>query len=142
MMCRAAAIVVATKALVLVAAPWSAPPAWSQSNLDAGKSPEQIFAETCSACHAHAHELKSPSAAFLRKHYTTGERQAAAMAAYVQAAIHNPPPPPPPPAPPAPKGRRPAESIETNPAATAANGEAVHAPTPRDAALPFSELEE
>ena len=70
----------------------------SQSNLDAGKSPEQIFADTCSACHAHAHTLRSPDATFLRQHYTTSARQAAAMAAYVQTAIHNPPPPPPPPA--------------------------------------------
>jgi cytochrome c551/c552 len=115
----------------------------SQSNLDAGKSPEQIFADTCSACHAHAHTLRSPDATFLRQHYTTSARQAAAMAAYVQTAIHNPPPPPPPPpALPAPKTRRPSDSIETGPSGEIAIGEAAPAHSPRAAALPFADLEE
>jgi len=55
----------------------------AQSNLDAGKSPAQIFAGTCNACHRSPRDIKRTSAAFLREHYTTGAREAAAMAAYL-----------------------------------------------------------
>ena len=58
-------------------------PVHAQSNLDAGKSPAQIFAGTCNACHRSPREIKRTSAAFLREHYTTGAREAAAMAAYL-----------------------------------------------------------
>ena len=58
-------------------------PAQAQSNLDAGKSAAQIFADTCNACHRSARELRPTSAGFLREHYTTGMREAAAMAAYL-----------------------------------------------------------
>ena len=58
-------------------------PARAQSNLDAGKTPAQIFSDTCNACHRSPRELKPTSAGFLREHYTTGAREAAAMAAYV-----------------------------------------------------------
>jgi hypothetical protein len=58
-------------------------PAQAQSNLDAGKSPAQIFADTCNACHRSARELRQTSAGFLRDHYTTGVREAASMAAYL-----------------------------------------------------------
>src|SRR5262245_45219120 len=58
-------------------------PALAQSNLDAGKSPAQIFSDTCGACHRHPRELKPTSAGFLREHYSTGGREAAAMAAYL-----------------------------------------------------------
>ena len=58
-------------------------PAQAQSNLDAGKSAAQIFADTCSACHRSPREVRPTSAAFLREHYTTGGREAAAMAAYL-----------------------------------------------------------
>jgi hypothetical protein len=111
----------------------------SQSNIDAGRSPEQIFADTCSACHGAAHQLKSTDAGFLRQHYTTGARQAAAMAAYLQVAINNPPPPPPPPAP---APRRPSESMEeaSTSASTADPGLAL--PPRAAAAAPFGELEE
>lgn len=57
--------------------------AYAQSNLDAGKSPAQIFADTCSACHKSPREIKHTSAAFMREHYTTGIREATAMAAYL-----------------------------------------------------------
>ena len=48
-------------------------------NLDAGKSPSQIFSNTCSACHKSPRGLlknTSPSSlpGFLRQHYTTGSR--------------------------------------------------------------------
>src|SRR5438270_4674684 len=58
-------------------------PVQAQSNLDAGKSPAQIFAGTCNACHRSPREIKRTSAAFLKEHYTTGAREAAAMAAYL-----------------------------------------------------------
>jgi|SRR6266436_5532838 mono/diheme cytochrome c family protein len=96
--------------------------AQSQSNLDAGKSPEQIFSDTCSACHHAPHDLKQTSAQFLRQHYTTGARQAAAMAAYLERAMHEPPPTPVAPAQPF---RRPSESVEmqfASDAAASANG--------------------
>jgi hypothetical protein len=60
-----------------------AAPAHGQSNLDAGKSPAQIFSNTCNACHRSPRELKPTGAAFLREHYATGSREAAAMAAYL-----------------------------------------------------------
>ena len=52
-------------------------------NLDAGKSPAQIFADTCSACHRNARELKRAGAGFLRGHYTTSQDDAASMASYL-----------------------------------------------------------
>lgn len=58
-------------------------PAQAQSNLDAGKSPAQIFADTCNACHRSARELRQTNARFLLEHYTTGGQEATAMAAYL-----------------------------------------------------------
>src|SRR2546427_896813 len=58
-------------------------PAHAQSNLDAGKSVAQICADTCNACHRSPREIRPTSAAFLREHYTTGAREAAALAAYL-----------------------------------------------------------
>jgi len=58
-------------------------PAQGQSNLDAGKSPAQIFSDTCNACHRSPREVRPTSPGFLREHYTTGPREAAAMAAYL-----------------------------------------------------------
>jgi hypothetical protein len=69
--------------LVAAAAATARAPAWAQANLDAGKSAAQIFADTCNACHRSPREIKATSAAFLREHYTTGPRAAAAMAAYL-----------------------------------------------------------
>jgi hypothetical protein len=62
---------------------WLLTPALAQSNLDAGKSPAQIFADTCNACHRSPREIKRTSSAFLREHYTTGMREASAMASYL-----------------------------------------------------------
>ena len=58
-------------------------PARAQSNLEAGKSPAQIFADTCNACHRSPREIKRTTAAFLREHYTTGMREATIMAGYL-----------------------------------------------------------
>jgi len=73
-------------------APWiaglfavlAASSALPQGNIDAGKSPAQMFADTCSNCHRRPSELKrGASASFLRQHYTPGTQEAAAMAAYL-----------------------------------------------------------
>lgn len=74
-------LVLASTVLVVLAG--DPAPAPAQSNLDAGKSPAQIFADTCNACHRSARELKQAGAGFLRDHYMTGPREAAAMAAYL-----------------------------------------------------------
>jgi hypothetical protein len=69
--------------LIVVAAALVTAQAQAQSNIDAGKSPAQIFVSTCNACHRSPRELKPTSAGFLREHYMTGAREAAAMAAYL-----------------------------------------------------------
>lgn len=58
-------------------------PADAQGNIDAGKSPAQIFGDTCSACHRSPRDLRRTSASFLRTHYTTGSDEASAMANYL-----------------------------------------------------------
>jgi hypothetical protein len=57
-------------------------------NLDAGKSPSQIFSNTCSACHKSPRGLlKNVSASslpgFLRQHYTTGTDMAGVLSSYL-----------------------------------------------------------
>ena len=57
-------------------------------NLDAGKSPSQIFSNTCNACHKSPRGLlKSVSASslpgFLRQHYTTGTDMASVLSSYL-----------------------------------------------------------
>jgi hypothetical protein len=57
-------------------------------NLDAGKSPSQIFSNTCNACHKSPRGLlKSVSASslpgFLRQHYTTGTDMASLLSSYL-----------------------------------------------------------
>jgi hypothetical protein len=65
-------------ATLLVAAPCHA-----QGNIDAGRTPAQIFSDTCTGCHRSARELKRASASFLRQHYTAGSEEASAMAGYL-----------------------------------------------------------
>jgi hypothetical protein len=67
-----------------------APCVQAQSNLDAGKSAAQIFADTCSACHRSPRELRPTNAAFLRQHYTTGSQEATIIAAYLAAVGSDP----------------------------------------------------
>jgi hypothetical protein len=69
--------------LVAVAVLIGAAPASAQSNLDAGKTPAQIFANTCNACHRSPREIRKTSAGFMREHYTTSAQEAATMAAYL-----------------------------------------------------------
>jgi len=71
-------------ALVLAATPVHA------QNLDAGKSPAQIFSDTCAACHRSAREVKPTTPGFMREHYTTGAREAALMAAYLSSVGSDP----------------------------------------------------
>src|ERR1700689_3027933 len=57
-------------------------------NLDAGKSPSQLFAGTCSECHKSWRGLlrKVPAASlpgYLRQHYTTSGQMASVLSAYL-----------------------------------------------------------
>src|ERR1700685_2655252 len=62
-------------------------PAQAQ-NLEAGKSPSQIFAGTCNACHKSPRGLLktvSPGSlpGFLRQHYTTSSDMASTLSSYL-----------------------------------------------------------
>ena len=71
---RFAAVIVG---LVTIVVAGSAQP---QGNIDAGKTPAQMFSDTCSTCHRRPQELRrGASAGFLRQHYMTGSQEAAAM---------------------------------------------------------------
>lgn len=57
-------------------------------NLEAGKTPSQLFTATCALCHKSARGLLKTVApgslpGFLRQHYTTSQEMASAMSAYV-----------------------------------------------------------
>jgi len=63
-------------------------PVQAQENLDAGKSPSQLFAGTCSACHKSPRGLLKTVPAgslqgFLRQHYTTSPEMAGVLAGYL-----------------------------------------------------------
>ena len=58
------------------------------TNLEAGKSPSQIFAGTCTACHKSPRGLLKTVAAsslpgFLRQHYTTSSDMASVLSSYL-----------------------------------------------------------
>jgi hypothetical protein len=64
--------------------------AQAQENLEAGKSPSQIFAGTCSACHKSPRGLLKtvpPGSlqSFLRQHYTTSPQMAGVLSSYLVA---------------------------------------------------------
>src|ERR1700730_2531625 len=64
------------------------PTAAQAKNLEAGKSPSQIFAGTCNACHRSPRGLlKTVSAGslpgFLRQHYTTSSDMASLLSSYL-----------------------------------------------------------
>src|ERR1700688_755959 len=66
---------------------FAAVPVWAQ-NLEAGKSPSQIFAGTCNACHKGPRGLlKTVSAGslpgFLRQHYTTSADMASLLSTFL-----------------------------------------------------------
>src|SRR5436190_9185139 len=61
---------------------------WAVENLEAGKSPAQIFAGTCNACHKSPRGLlrsvpASSLPGFLRQHYTTSSDMASVLASYL-----------------------------------------------------------
>src|ERR1700684_3292590 len=64
-------------------------PVWAQTqNLEAGKSPSQIFAGTCNACHKSPRGLLktvSPGSlpGFLRQHYTTSSERRSLLSSYL-----------------------------------------------------------
>src|SRR5664279_4185497 len=68
---------------------FAADPAMAQAqNLEAGKSPSQIFAGTCTACHKGPRGLLKtvPAASlqgFLRQHYTTSPEMASLLTAFL-----------------------------------------------------------
>src|SRR3954463_10991300 len=58
------------------------------TNLEAGKSPSQIFTQTCNACHKSPRGLLKSVApgslpGFLRQHYTTSSDMAGILASYL-----------------------------------------------------------
>src|SRR5258708_29614461 len=66
---------------------FAAKPAQAQ-NLEAGKSPSQIFAGTCNACHKSPRGLLKTVPAgslqgFLRQHYTTRPEMASLLSAFL-----------------------------------------------------------
>ena len=75
-----------------------ASPAIAQTNIDQGKSPAELFANDCAACHKTTRGLANGEnslslSVFLREHYTASRDQAAALAAYVLANGGNAPAP-------------------------------------------------
>jgi hypothetical protein len=75
-------------AVLLLIGSFAPKPALAQENLDAGKTPSQLFAGTCSACHRSPRGLLKtvpPSSlpTFLRQHYTTSPNMAGALASYL-----------------------------------------------------------
>ena len=76
--------------LIGFAAPSSLIPPASAQNLEAGKSPAQLFSANCSVCHKSARGLLKSVApgqlpGFLRQHYTTSADMAKIMSGYVVA---------------------------------------------------------
>jgi hypothetical protein len=74
-------------AVMLLIGGFAAAPVRAQ-NLEAGKSPSQIFAGTCTACHKGARGLLKTVApgslpGFLRQHYTTSSEMASVLSAYL-----------------------------------------------------------
>ncbi len=80
------ALISATVALLIGG--FSAPATVQAQNLEAGKSPSQIFAGTCTACHKSARGLLRTVPAgslpgFLRQHYTTSPEMAGLLSAFL-----------------------------------------------------------
>jgi len=75
-------------------------PLLAQTNIDQGKSPAELFANDCAACHKTTRGLANGRSSltlsiFLREHYTASSDQAAALAAYVLNSGGNAPAPKP-----------------------------------------------
>jgi hypothetical protein len=76
-------------AVTLLVGCLAGPAAWAQvQNLEAGKSPSQLFAGTCNACHKSPRGLLRTVSAgslpgFLKEHYTTSGEMASQLSAYL-----------------------------------------------------------
>jgi hypothetical protein len=75
-------------AVVACLALFGAATAFAQENLDAGKSPAQLFASDCSVCHQSPKGLAKGSSSsslssFLRQHYTSSQQNASVIAGYL-----------------------------------------------------------
>jgi hypothetical protein len=62
----------------------------AQENIDAGKTPAELYAQDCAICHKTPHGLSKGGGifglqSFLRVHYTASKESAAAIAAYLTA---------------------------------------------------------
>ena len=84
--------------LAILLSAMMASPAIAQTNIDQGKSPAELFANDCAACHKTTRGLANGEnslslSVFLREHYTASRDQAAALAAYVLANGGNAPAP-------------------------------------------------
>ena len=74
-----------------------AAPALAQEDIDAGKTPAQLYAQDCAICHKTPHGLSQAGGifglqSFLREHYTASKESAAAIAAYLASIDRGPPP--------------------------------------------------
>ncbi|MGX1322376.1 mono/diheme cytochrome c family protein [Bradyrhizobium sp. USDA 377] len=68
----------------------------SAQNLDAGKSPEKLFADGCATCHRSPRGLAKGRFSltlswFLKDHYATSSDSAKALAAYLESVDAQPP---------------------------------------------------
>ena len=73
-------------------------PALAQEDIDAGKTPAQLYAQDCAICHKTPHGLTKVGGLlalqnYLRVHYTASRQSAAAIAAYLMSADSKEPPP-------------------------------------------------
>jgi outer membrane biosynthesis protein TonB len=69
---------------------FTAVPALAQENIDAGKTPAELYAADCAICHKTPEGLSKAGGLwglqnFLREHYTASKESAAAIAAYLAA---------------------------------------------------------
>jgi hypothetical protein len=68
---------------------FAAAPAAAQENIDAGKTPAQLYAQDCAICHKTPYGLSKAGGSwqglqgFLREHYTASKESAAAISAYL-----------------------------------------------------------
>jgi len=88
---RGIALVLGILALVFSGA------AQAQENLDAGKTPAQLFASDCAICHKSTRGLARGGGmfdleSFLREHYTASRESAAKIAGYLRQVDRGPPP--------------------------------------------------
>jgi hypothetical protein len=72
-------------------------PALAQENLNAGKTPAQLYASDCAICHKSPQGMSRAAGmlgldSFLREHYTSSHESAAAITAYIQSVDRGPPP--------------------------------------------------